>query len=154
MKLISNRQNLALTLKHLTGKGEIIFREERGMGLAESLVAVALLGTAIIALTVALSTGSLAVNATGQEVTTQNLARSQMAYTKSYPYNSSATTYPSVATFDATYNPNPLALPDGCSITVEASATADSNSNIQKIITTINQDKGSTLIIEDFKVNR
>ncbi len=127
---------------------------ERGFGLAESLVAVALLATAVISLTAALSTGSLGVGAMREGATAQSLAQSQLAYTKSYPYDSGATSYPSVANLDATYNPNPVTMPDGYSILVEAETTSDANSNIQKITASVVYGGTTILAVEDFKVDR
>ena len=127
---------------------------ERGFGLAESLVAIALLATAVISLTVALSTGSMGVGAMREGATAQSLAQSQLAYTKSLPYDSGATSYPSVAEFDATYNPNPITLPDGYSILVEAEPTNDADSNIQKITASVVYDGDTIVVLEDFKVDR
>lgn len=127
---------------------------EKGFGLAESLVAVALLSTAVISLTAALSTGSLGVGAMREGATAQSLAQSQLAYTKSYPYDSGTTTYPSVADFDATYNPNPVTMPAGYSILVEAAATNDADSNIQKITASVVYGGTTVLAVEDFKVDR
>ncbi len=129
-------------------------KDEGGFGLAESLVAVALLATAVISLTAALSTGSLGVGAMREGATAQSLAQSQLAYTKSYPYDSGATTYPSVDDFDATYNPNPVIMPTGYSLSVEAETTSDTNSNIQKITASVVYGGTTILAVEDFKVDR
>lgn len=141
------------TVRWLKGIGHR-FRDEKGFGLAESLVAVALLGTAVISLTVALSTGSLGVSALRENVTAQSLAQSQLAYAKSYPYDIGTTTYPSVASYHPTHNPNPVTLPEGYAITVDVSNTQDSDSDIQKIKATISKDSETLLEVEDFKVNR
>ncbi len=129
-------------------------REEGGFGLAESLVAVALLGTAVLSLVMALCTGSLATGATREGATAQSLAQSQLAYTKSYPFSSGATTYPSVDTYHSTYNPNPVTMPGGYSIEVVVSSTQDSNNKIQKITATVLYDGETAFGLEDFKVDR
>ncbi len=128
--------------------------QENGFGLTESLVAVALLGTAILSLVVALGTGSIATGATRDVSTAQGLAQSQLAYTKSCPFDSGATGYPGVENFDAAHNPNPVDLPEGYSIEVTVSACAGADSDIQKITATVLQDGETAFELEGFKVNR
>ena len=125
-----------------------------GFGVVESLVAVAIFGTGVAAAVAALSTGSMAVNTLDQEATLQSLASSQLAYTKSYPYDSVATDYPTVDTLDVTYNPNPVTLPAGYSIAVGVSPVTGGNINIQKITVTVTGIGESSLVVEAVKVNR
>ncbi len=139
---------------HWTGHVLELFRGEKGFGLSESLVAVALLGTVMISLTGALSTGSIGVGAAREGTTAQSLAQSQLAYTKSYPFDSGTSTYPTVDTYDATYNPHPLSLPSGYSVTVTVADTQDMDSDIQKITATISRGGTNVMILEDFKANR
>ncbi len=127
---------------------------EDGFGLTESLVAVALLGTAVLSLVMALCTGSLATGATRDGATSQSLAQSQLAYIKSYPFDSGATSYPSVDTYHATYNPSPVTMPGGYSIEVAVSSTQDTDSSIQKITATVLQNGETAFEMEDFKVDR
>ncbi len=129
-------------------------QDESGFGLVESLVAVALLGTAVITLISTLSTGSLAVSATRDGVVTQALGQSQIAYTKSYPFVSGTNSYPNVGIFDATYNPHPIAVPSGFSIMVTATPTQDNSSSIQRIKAIVSKNGVPILTLEDFKVNR
>ena len=130
--------------------------DQRGLGLVESLVAVAILGVAVVALVIVLSAGTVAVGECNQQVVAQSLGRTQLEYTKSYPYNSEATTYPYVHTYDETYNPNPITLPEGYGISVAVGSIpeADGNTDIQKITVTISRDGEDILTIEDYKVNR
>ena len=130
--------------------------DQRGLGLGESLVAVAILGVAVVSFVVALSTGSIAVGECNQEVVAQSLARTQLEYTKSYPYNSEATTYPYVYTYDETYNPSPINLPEGYGISVAVGSILEpaTDANIQKITVTISRGGEDILTIEDYKVNR
>ncbi|MBA7708081.1 hypothetical protein ES703_116968 [subsurface metagenome] len=72
----------------------------------------------------------------------QSLARTQMEYIKGYPYDSGATTYPTVNTTD------------NYSISVAVSATPDADANIQKVTANISRDGQLLLTIEDYKVNR
>lgn len=118
------------------------FEDEKGLTLVESLITVAIVGVALVAFAVALSTGSLAVWESDQEVTVQSLARTQMEYIKGYPYDSGATTYPTV---DAT---------DNYSVSVAVTSVPDTDSNIQKVTANISREGQVLLTVEDYKVNR
>lgn len=124
------------------------------MGLAETLVAVALLGTAVVSLLMSLSTGSLAVGATRESIVGESIAQSQVAYTKAYPFVSGTTAYPGADVYDATYNPHPIVLPDGYAVVVTASPTQDVDGNIQRIKVTVYKDGEDRVTVHDFKVNR
>ena len=130
--------------------------DQRGLGVIESLVAIAILGIAVVSLIIALSTGTVAVGKCNQAVVAQSLARTQLEYNKSYPYNSVATTYPYVYTYDETYNPSPITLPEGYTISVEVSSIPEppTDANIQNITVAISRDGEDILTIEDYKVNR
>jgi len=131
--------------------------DQRGFGLVESLVAVAILGVAVVALVIVLSAGAVAVGECNQEVVAQSLARTQLEYTKSYRlYNSGATTYPYVYTYDETHNPSPITLPEGYGISVAVGSIpeAGGDTDIQKITVTISRGGEDILTIEDYKVNR
>ncbi len=117
-------------------------QDQRGLGLVEALVAVAILGVAVVAFVVALSTGSIAVREGDQEVVAQSLARTQLEYIKGCSYNSTATTYPTVDT------------PEGYAISVEVGSIPDTGTDIQKITVTISRDGEDILTVEDYKVNR
>jgi len=115
---------------------------ERGFGLVETLAAVAILGVAVVAFVIGLSTGSIAVREGNQELVAQSLAQTQLEYVKDYPYDSAATTYPTVHT------------PEGYSICVEVGSIPDTDTDIQKIMVTISRDEEDILTVEDYKVNR
>ena len=130
--------------------------DQRGFGLVESLVAVAILGVAIVALVIVLSAGTVAVGECNQQMVVQSLARTQLEYTKRYPYDLEADTYPYVYDYDETYNPSPITLPEDYAITVEVEAILEpaTDDNIQKITVTISRDGEDILTIEDYKVDR
>lgn len=120
----------------------LLNRDESGITLVEALVAVAILGGGVLTLILAMSGGALAVQENDQEVTAQSLARTQMEYTKDYPYDSGATTYPTVS------------APAGYGISVGVTPVPDTDTDIQKV--TANITRGGTVImtVEDYKVNR
>jgi len=117
-------------------------RDQRGLGLVETLAAVAILGTSVVAFVTALSAGSIAVGEHDGEATAQGLAQSQLEYTKSYAYNPGATTYPL------------LAAPEGYSLSVGVSSVPNTDTDIQKITVIINRGGEGILQVEDYKVNR
>jgi type II secretory pathway pseudopilin PulG len=130
--------------------------KERGIGLVETLAAVAILGIAATSFVLALSTGAIAVREDDQIVAAQSLAHTQLEYVKNYPYQPGATTYPQVDTYDEDYNPTPITLPEGYDISVEVSSIpqASGDPDIQKITVTISRDGEDILTIEDYKVKR
>lgn len=116
--------------------------QERGIALVESLVALAILGTTLVTLIIALATGSIAIRETDEEMVVQSLARTQLEYIKGYTYDSGATSYPAVA------------APPGYAISVGVSAIPGTNTDIQKISANITRAGVLVLTIEDYKVNR
>jgi type II secretory pathway pseudopilin PulG len=117
-------------------------RGEHGFGIVETLVAVAILGTAATAFIVWLSAGSLATGSQDTLAVSQGLARSQLEYTKSYAYNTAASTYPAIA------------APSGYSISVSVSTVPSTDTNIQKITVTVSYNGNLVTTIADYKVNR
>jgi Tfp pilus assembly protein PilV len=118
------------------------FKDQNGIGLVETLVAVAILGTSVVAFATALSAGSIAVGEHDGQAIAQGLAQSQLEYTKSYAYSTGATTYPL------------LAAPEGYSISVGISTVPDTDTDIQKITVTVNHGDEEIIKVEDYKVNR
>jgi hypothetical protein len=107
---------------------------ERGAGLVEVLVAVGIAGTAVVWLLTALSTGSLGVSTTDEQVTAEHLARSQLEDTKSQPFDPLPAAYPTVT-------PVP-----GYDIAVDAASIAEGDGAIQLITVTVTR--------EGYKVDR
>lgn len=120
----------------------VVLKNEKGITLAESAVTVAIAGVVLVAFAVALSTGTIAVGESDQQVAMQSLARTQMEYIKGYPYDSGATTYPTVDTTD------------NYSISVAVTSVPDTDSNIQKVTANISRNGQVLLTVEDYKVNR
>ncbi|GAH90626.1 unnamed protein product [marine sediment metagenome] len=135
-------------------KAKVWLQDEKGLGLVESLAAVAILGIAAVAFVAALSTESIVVRQGDQEVMAQSLVQAQLEYVKGYPYDFGATTYPHVYTYDAIYNPNPVTLPEGYIISVGVDSVPDTDTDIQKITVIISRDGEDILTVEDHKVNR
>ena len=115
---------------------------QTGLGLVETLVGVAILGTSVVAFVTALSAGSIAVAEQDEAVATQNLAQNQMEYTKSYPYDTEAITYPAI---DA---------PEGYSVSVAVTSVPDTDDNIQRITVTVSRGSEPVITLADYKMNR
>jgi type II secretory pathway pseudopilin PulG len=119
-----------------------IFCLQRGISLAEAVVALAILGIAGVSFSIALSTGSIAVKENEAGVIAQNLARSQLEYTKSLSYNPGAITYPKVA------------VPVNYTLSVAVSSLAGADTDIQKVTVTVSRGGQNLLTVADYKVNR
>jgi Tfp pilus assembly protein PilV len=118
-----------------------ITRRQKGISLVETLVAVAILGTAIITFISALSTGAISVGDNGQETIAQRLAQSQMESTKSLAFAPSGV-YPTIT------------VPAGYVLTVNATSVPNTDANIQKITVTVLLNGTSIFTVADYKVNR
>lgn len=115
------------------------FRDEKGLSLVESIVAVAIIGVVIVVFIAALSTGSIAVREGSQAIVSQRLALTQLEYIKGCPY---ATTYSTIDT------------PEGYTVTVGIMPTPDKDQDIQKITVAVLREGENILTVEDYKVNR
>lgn len=116
---------------------------EKGASLIEALIAVAVMAIAVAAFLGAISTGSLAVGKVDRQVTAQNLARSQLEYTKSQAYAVAPASYGIITP-----------VPAGYSLIAEAAAVNGRNENIQKITVTVHRNGKVLLVMEGFKLNR
>ncbi|OGO20289.1 MAG: hypothetical protein A2Z15_09450 [Chloroflexi bacterium RBG_16_50_11] len=124
-------------LKKLTWKGG-----ESGITLLEALVTIGILGGCVLTLIFGMSGGALAVKENRQEVTLQNLARTQMEYIKSCAYSVNATTYPTIS------------VPDTYSISVKVTSVPNTNTDIQKVTANVSRDGIVLMTVTDYKVNR
>ena len=116
--------------------------DQRGVSLPESLVAVAILGIALVVFLTALSTGLSGVGTVDEQVMAENVARSQLEYTKSQEYLIAPVFY------------NTITPPADFNVTAEASPIPDLSGEIQKITVTVYHNGEVLLVVEDYKVNR
>jgi type II secretory pathway pseudopilin PulG len=115
---------------------------ESGMTMLEALVSIGILGGVVITMILAMSGGAMAVTENNQEVSVQNLARTQMEYIKSCPYDVGATSYPAVD------------VPEGYSISVGVTSVPSTGANIQKVTANISRNGELLMAVTDYKVNR
>jgi type II secretory pathway pseudopilin PulG len=123
-------------------RSRLRLHSQKGIGLVETLVAVAILGTSVVAFVVSLSAGSLTVNEHDKETIAQGIAQTQMEYTKDYAYIPGAATYPT------------LAVPATYSVLVGVLAVPGGDTNLQKITVSVLKDSVNIVTISDYKVNR
>jgi type II secretory pathway pseudopilin PulG len=116
---------------------------QAGFGLVESLVAVAIAGTAVVALLGSLSSGSMAVNIFYEKSTAENLAAAQMEYAKSQPYQATPVSYDTIES-----------LPPGFTVTAEATAIGGRDSYIQKLTVKVYREGRQVYSLEDFRVDK
>ena len=124
--------------------------DERGAGLVEVLVAVAIMAIVLTIFLSALVTGGLGVRVVHERVTAENLARSQLEYIKDYePYNEITQTTPGAY-------PTVTSIVSGYAITVTASPIATTNFDIQLITVTVfyGDVLTPTFTMEEYKVKR
>ncbi|HEY81866.1 MAG TPA: hypothetical protein G4O01_01075 [Dehalococcoidia bacterium] len=137
------KNKVTIPLKSMGKRLASLTTKQRGIGLAEVLVALALIGIAVVAFLSSLYTGARTVNIIYERVTAENLARSQLEYIKSQSYITAPTSYQALSS-----------LPPGFTITTQASAIEGRDDNIQKITVTVSRNGKTLLTLEDFKVNR
>lgn len=118
-----------------------VFADERGAGLVEVLVTVAIMAIVLTIFLSALSTGSLGVNVVHQRVTAENIARSQLEYVKNQDYIT--TTDYSLISVPSSYS--------AYTITVQSPEISD---GLQLITVTVSYDGEPTFTIEEYKVDR
>jgi len=129
-------------MQQIKRKNYLLFQNQSGLGLVETLVAVAILGISVVAFTVALSAGSIAVGEHDREAMAQGLAQSQLEYTKSCAFDPGATTYPLVS------------VPEGYTLSVGVSDVPYTDAEIQKLTVIVRHDDEEIMKVEDYKVNR
>jgi hypothetical protein len=118
-------------------------RGQRGIGLVETLMAVAILGTAVVTFVAGLATGAVSVRLNDQDATAQRLAQSEMEYIKNSAF-SAAGSY-GLITVPANYT---------VQVTAAAAAGTDSGLNIQKITINVLAGGSSIYTLTGYKTNR
>ena len=116
-----------------------VLRSRAGMALAETLIAIAILGISGAAFATALSTGSIAVNNQKAISTAQALAQTQLEMVQNSAYNSSYSTISSPANY---------------TVTLAVSTPAGGDANIQKISVSVARYTSQIYVLQGYKVNR
>ena len=119
------------------------FQDQRGIMLIEAVMAVAILGIALIPILSALSTTTRASQKVVMRFEVENMASSQMEYTKAQPFVTAPTTYETFGT-----------IPTAYTVVTEAVVLDGYDGNIQKIVVTVSYEGRIVRVLEDIKVNR
>lgn len=127
-----------ITFSNVVGRAS----SERGVTLVETLIAVAVLGIAIVVFVAGLSTGTLSTSKVDRLSTAHELARSQMESTKDEEFVAAPHTYPSVS------------APTGFSVTSEATSITLGDADVQLITVEVSDASGVVFTLEGFKVDR
>jgi prepilin-type N-terminal cleavage/methylation domain-containing protein len=117
-------------------------RSERGVTLVETLIAVAILGAAVVVFLAGLSTGTLATAQADKLSTAHELARSQMELTKAAAYSAAPHTYPTV-TPPTTYG-----------VSAVASTISEGDADVELVTVQVTKDGVAVYTLEGYKVNR
>ena len=117
------------------------YQDERGVTLAETLVAIAIISMTFVAFMSATSTASIASRVYAEGVTAIGIARSQMEHTQNAIYVPPPHTYESIP------------VPPRFSVTSEAQ-DYNGDTNLEKIVVTLYRDGEVVQILEDLKVNQ
>lgn len=127
--------------------GKVRFRflkEQSGISLIETLLAVVILGLIAVPFISAVTTSSKAAFAVDQRTTAESLAQSQMEWIKSVTYVEDATDYP------------PAPMPSDSdyanySVVITAAPLRDPDDGMQKITVTIKHSDKTIIRLESYK---
>jgi type II secretory pathway pseudopilin PulG len=119
------------------------WRPEPGVGLAETLIAVAILSLTAVALLSAFSTGTMALNKGQTKTAAENLARNQLEFTKSQPYLSAPASYPVMTPVPAEY-----------SISTRAEPVDGRDEKIQKVTVEVQRNGSVVFTLEGLKLDQ
>ena len=120
-----------------------LLRGQKGFGLIEVLIAVAILSIAATAFLGAISTSAIAINKQDRKITSEAIAVSQINHTKSQAYQIAPASYAVIPS-----------LPTNYLVTSDATAIAGRDDNIQLITVTVSRGGNVLYTLEDYKVNR
>ncbi len=127
---------------------KIVIKNERGIGLIEVLVALAILGIVAAAFLSGLATATKAIYIADVRTTAESLARSQMEYVKNQPYDDTLPiAYDEISDPDFNIDITAERLdPEGDGF--------DDDDGIQKITVTVEFQGEVKITLEDYKVDR
>jgi len=134
------------------------FGDDRGAGLVEALVALAIVAIVLTIFLSALSTGTFGVSLVRERVTAGNLARSQLECIKDHPYITGAIpiSYTSMCTVTApsAYDTRVVDISYWYSPINEFTSVGADDSGMQWITVTVSHNDEPVFTIEDYKVDR
>ena len=118
--------------------------KQRGSGLLEVLISIAILGVIGVVFLNAISSGLLGATKVDERSTAESLARTQMEYIKSLPYDDS-NYYPAIVSSTVGYTPL---------IEVTNLSPPEYPDTLQKVVVKIYRDGRPIMSVENYKVKR
>jgi hypothetical protein len=115
---------------------------EAGAALTDALIGVAILAVALVVFLSGISTGSITTSSSDNRSTAHQLARSQLEYVKTLPYQPAGTDYPTVTP------------PPGFEVNSPALAIAEGDADIQRIAVEVLQDGAVVYTLEGYRTDR
>ena len=143
-----------------------MIKDEKGVGLIEVLIALAILGLVAVAFLSGLTTASRALIIADERTTAESLAKSQMEYVKQQPYefaaDDSQVEYEPISGIPAGYTicsisragTTASSTHPGYFISVDADPLHDPDDGIQKITVVVKHGDKEVITLEGYKVNR
>lgn len=128
-----------------------MMKGQGGFSLIEVLLAVALLGIFAVSVPGALAGASRATISTGQQTTAESLARSQMDYVQSQPYDNVNAT-PVYAVIEDVTSPYSIVTPMAVRLDPRGDGTT-SDDGLQQITVTVQHNGEVVFTLIDYKVN-
>ncbi len=159
----TTRGTIMINLNRLLKQCKASFQKQRGVGLVEVLVAIAIMGSAITALLSSMQTGSNAVIVTDKNVTARSLAQAQIEYIRSYPFT------PGTSSYDIIDIPNGYGYSINLSVATPSFSTnitmpvdnlflgaelPDTQRSMQVITVTVSRDGEEVIELSTIKGNR
>ncbi len=117
-------------------------KNQSGIGLTESLVAIAILGVSAISFITSLASGAISVKTLDQAAMAQQLLTSQMETLKAMPYDATGQSY------------TVINAPEGYRVTLEVNSNIYSDPNLQHIIAVVWHQNTPLSQLESFRTNR
>ncbi len=159
MRRLSRQRNIAAPLFRVAKK---LKGNETGLGLIETLVALAILGSIAVVFLSGLATTAKATLIVDKRATAESITRSQIEYVQGQDYIDYSTdphdVYDEIAPppgsgYSIDFAANPIIPATGLSYG-QTGGIFDQDQGIQKITVTVNRDDKSVLTIEGYKVRR
>jgi len=128
--------------RRCSNKVKRLLLSQKGFGLVETLVAVAILGLSAVSFVSSLSAGARSVNTLDEQVVAQQLLSSQIEYLKDQTYDATGGSY------------SLIEAPEGYSLALEVDSHIYPDSDLQKITVTVRHHGQAVSSLENYKADR
>ncbi len=136
-----------MRIRQVIRKLGVLVRNESGVTLTETIVALGILGTIAVPFLSGQAAASKAIFIVDEQATAESLAQSQMEWVKNTDYVYDATEYPPAPISDDKDYSN-------YSVTITAEPLRSPDDGIQKITIAVSHSGGAVMRLEGYKVDR